>query len=156
MARNILDSFVIACTSAPFSGIINTPSYFKQCTLLIQQCSHDIRAQCFYENAIDLILDGYFDQSEWASWIHPDIKTLYEYDVSHNSNLCTTFRAYLLYERNITAAAQSLFIHRNTMIYRMQKISQIITCVFDDPYDREYAMISLRLIQHLHLNHTNP
>lgn len=52
---------------------------------------------------------------------------LLEYDAQHGSSLCETLRAYLNAEGNIAKSAQTLYIHRNTMVYRINKINEILS-----------------------------
>ena len=41
-------------------------------------------------------------------------------------DLCETLEAYLMHDCNANATAESLFIHRNTMRYRLDKIRHIL------------------------------
>ncbi len=54
------------------------------------------------------------------------IGMLIEYDNEHESELFHTLEVYLEEDGNIARSAQRLFIHRNTMTYRMNKINGII------------------------------
>ncbi len=51
--------------------------------------------------------------------------TLSQYDKINSTEYCDTLYQYILSATNISAAAKSLQIHRNTMTYRMEKIAQI-------------------------------
>ena len=64
-----------------------------------------------------------------------EIKTggeLIQSDVLQEGDLCKTLEAYLDHNCNAAAAAEHLFIHRNTMRYRMDKIKKILCCELDD------------------------
>lgn len=54
------------------------------------------------------------------------LKPLDEYDSENGSNLCQTLHTYLECGQNIAQTAKHLYIHRNTMIYRMEQIQDII------------------------------
>lgn len=49
-----------------------------------------------------------------------------EYDEQHESSLLNTLRVYLEEEGNISKSSQKLFIHRNTMVYRINKINGLL------------------------------
>lgn len=48
-----------------------------------------------------------------------------EYDKKHRSNLVNTIAAYFAHHGNISQTAESLFIHRNTLLYRLERISEL-------------------------------
>lgn len=54
------------------------------------------------------------------------IGKLQEADSRQGSVLCETLEAWLAHGGNANAAAKDLFIHRNTMRYRMEKIYDIL------------------------------
>lgn len=73
---------------------------------------------------------------------------LYAYDKEHKTDYCETLLAYLALERNAILAADSLFVHRNTMRNRLNKINEIIGTNLDDPDERMNLIISLTTLIH--------
>lgn len=59
------------------------------------------------------------------NYITSAISTLKEYDANKNTDLFETFKL-LLFEEDICKVADSLFIHRNTLLYRKEKIKKIL------------------------------
>lgn len=53
------------------------------------------------------------------------IGPLIEYDHRHNSALVQTIDAYFTHHGNISQTAESLFIHRNTLLYRLERIQEL-------------------------------
>ena len=51
---------------------------------------------------------------------------LIEYDVTNGSELLGTLECYLNHEMNLQDAAQAMYIHKNTLKYRLQKIQEIL------------------------------
>lgn len=62
--------------------------------------------------------------------------------LEHDSELSRTLYLYLKNERNMNAAAQELFIHRNTLRYRLEQIDQVINVDLDDSDMRMYLLFS--------------
>ncbi|MEY8339272.1 PucR family transcriptional regulator ligand-binding domain-containing protein [Lachnospiraceae bacterium 62-35] len=60
------------------------------------------------------------------------IGELASYDAENHTNLVETLETYLLENRNINIAAKKLYIHRNTMNYRINKIKQVLNTDFND------------------------
>jgi hypothetical protein len=54
------------------------------------------------------------------------LKKLYDIDLEGSYSLLDTLREYLVQNGNMLQAAKKLIIHRNTLIYRMERIKQII------------------------------
>lgn len=53
---------------------------------------------------------------------------LAEYDRINSSELVGTLESYISVNGNLSATAEKLFLHRNTLIYRMNKIEEITSC----------------------------
>ncbi len=53
------------------------------------------------------------------------IGPLAAYDARHNSSLAQTMDAYFEHHGNISKTAESLFIHRNTLLYRLERIQDL-------------------------------
>jgi PucR family transcriptional regulator, purine catabolism regulatory protein len=60
-----------------------------------------------------------------ASFHHSILGPLVEYDRRHNSALLDTLEVYFAARCNLREAAERLEIHRNTLLYRLRRISQI-------------------------------
>ncbi|TWT07873.1 PucR family transcriptional regulator [Planococcus sp. CPCC 101016] len=56
---------------------------------------------------------------------HPAIGKLEKYDQSHNSNLLKTLEVFIQQDSNMNDAAKKLFVHTNTLHYRIKRISEI-------------------------------
>lgn len=78
---------------------------------------------------------------------HPALNILREHDARHNSDLYHTLHQYILNERNLIKTAEKLCIHRNSLIYRIKKIDQLLELCLDDEKIREYLLISYRLLE---------
>ncbi|AJA47203.1 transcriptional regulator [Clostridium pasteurianum DSM 525 = ATCC 6013] len=57
---------------------------------------------------------------------------LIEYDNKNESNMLKTLETYISEGANLGKAAEKLFIHRNTMKYRMNRIEEILECDLKD------------------------
>lgn len=66
------------------------------------------------------------------AFIHPMLRRLQEYDQAHSTALLHTLCVYLLQEQNLHATARQLFIHRNTLVYRLQRIRTLLQLDLDD------------------------
>ncbi len=77
----------------------------------------------------------------------PNVVQLYQYDAAHGTNFLFTLKVYLECGMNAILTAENLFIHRNTLHYRIRKIQQIIHINLENPEERMYIMISYKMIE---------
>ncbi len=57
---------------------------------------------------------------------HPDIVRLYYYDLEHNNNLLDVLFAYLSCAQNLSMTSQMLYMHRNTVQNKLNKIERFL------------------------------
>lgn len=57
---------------------------------------------------------------------HPYAVRLYYYDLKNNSNLLDVLITYLSYAQNLSLTAQALYMHRNTVMNKLNKIENIL------------------------------
>lgn len=83
----------------------------------------------------------------------PELKGLYEetlgkiveHDERHASDLVPTLRTYYATHGNLSKTAEALFLHRNTVSYRLQRIEEITGLHLDDEEDRFRLQLALKL-----------
>ncbi len=59
-----------------------------------------------------------------------------EYDREHNGEYLETLESFLLNGGSIKAMSEEMFIHRNTILYRMANIKKLLNCSLEDPLER--------------------
>lgn len=65
------------------------------------------------------------------------LEELRDYDLKNNSNLVDTLRILLEYNSNIKDTADTLYIHKNTVFYRLNRIIKILG---HDPLEKPYKL----------------
>lgn len=60
-------------------------------------------------------------------------------------DLIHTLETYFEHNGNLSQAAEALYIHRNTLIYRMERISSITSLDLDNPEERLAMQLALRI-----------
>ncbi len=82
-------------------------------------------------------------------YIHPGIQKLFDYDMSRNTHLLKTLEVYIEKNLNAKEAAAELFLHRNTLNYRLKQIGEIsgLTTLDADTVFHIYA--SYKIIRYL-------
>jgi purine catabolism regulator len=75
------------------------------------------------------------------------IGPLAHYDKQHRSDLVQTITAYFDHHANISQTAEALFIHRNTLLYRLERIQELTEQDLDQADARLALHLALKLWQ---------
>ncbi len=65
------------------------------------------------------------DRDRLSDFCERTLGTLTEYDMRQNADLIKTLEAYFTCHGNLSQTAESLIVHRNTLLYRMNRINEI-------------------------------
>ncbi len=85
-------------------------------------------------------------KADLIKYCDENIFKLMEWDSKNNDeNLLTTLAVYLENMGKCNITSNKLYIHRNTLNYRLNKIKEILDCDIDDPSTRLRLEISLKI-----------
>lgn len=90
-----------------------------------------------------------FGSSNLVYLCTPALIALLRYDGKHGTDFCKVLHAYLKNDRNVSATAAELYIHRNTMMYKLKRMEEIMGDSLDDSMVRERLLFSFRVIEYL-------
>ena len=129
--------------SYEFSGIEKMPDYYAQaCDILEKAVFRKDNYVTMYEMAPKLITRLYCENPDTKSLIHPDLIRLENVDIKENTQYCETMFYFLLCGGNYTDASRVMALHRNTLIYRMNKIRDIVRSNIDNVENRKLLLYS--------------
>jgi hypothetical protein len=74
---------------------------------------------------------------------HPAVFALEKLDQENKTELVRTLRTYLECERSIKKAAEKLYVHRNTILYRIDQIRNMELFDLENDGERQYLLVSL-------------
>lgn len=75
------------------------------------------------------------------------IRTLASYDARHNKELVKTLEAYLDYGGSLAEAAKALYVHRNTLLHRIDRIENLCAVDLRDPIQRLNLHVAIKCYQ---------
>lgn len=100
--------------------------------------------------AKDIMLNLFSESVKKDDWlqslVHPDLYKLIEYDKKNQTLLASTLYSYIIFAGNSKATADALNIHRNTLKYRLDEISDIISIDITKAEECQKLLISFLLI----------
>ncbi|MBO1000390.1 PucR family transcriptional regulator [Bacillus sp. SD075] len=82
-----------------------------------------------------------------TNYINMDLETLQKKDQESQTKLLQTLEIYLLNNCRIKPTAEQLYIHTNTLKYRLNQITDLTSIDFDDFHSRMQLYIDLQLIK---------
>lgn len=88
----------------------------------------------------------FFPREQRHLLVHPALFRLRTLDAENGTAHLETLRAYLECERSLATTAAKLFIHRNTLMYRLERIRTAISLDLDDPDTRLQLLLSFHLL----------
>ena len=128
--------------SYPFAGIRNMSIQYKQARKALEKGVKD-----YYNCALEDMTALYRDPLLRRLAIHPALDRLREYDSLKSTDFYHILRVYLQCERDRVLTAKRLFVHKNTLVYRLKRIVEIFDLNLDNAYEREYLTVSFLVME---------
>ncbi len=121
---------LMAGVSAVFSDIQKINVHYKQC-ISVLNLARDMglsgRVFLFEHMTFYLLLSSPGVSADTlGQYIHPGLETLRAYDRENDTELLHTLSCYIRHMGDLNRTADILFIHRNTVKYRIQKIKDML------------------------------
>ncbi len=129
-------------------GFSRLPQLLTQARLALDHARRDKQpAIIFFSNiAIECLLGKSLPASSWPAFIHPLIWQLQIDNPAQFEKSAGTLKVYLENERHLTLAAQKLFVHKNTLLYRIRNLEASLGLEMDQPAERLRLLLSLNLL----------
>lgn len=129
--------------SWPFTDILEFKKYFSQAVVSIKQAQNfgetnkvlNYTDYSFYD-----LLFNYTGKTSLQNYCHPSLEILKEYDKSNNTELYITLKTFLNLNRNLKITAEALFLHRNSVTYRVNRIVEVTGLDLNDT-NTIYALV---------------
>jgi hypothetical protein len=144
------DSSCTGALSKPFRGFRNLPVYYRQTSEILNYSRALYPLKSLFaqeEMGLYSILRACTENHSAYELCSSRALTLLEYDQEHHTEFLETLYQYLLENCSMVKAADRLYIHRNTMSYRMEKIHRLINFDESDSSQRLYLLLSACLLR---------
>lgn len=143
------DTRVVSGVSGPARSLADWPSVHRE-ALQAMQLGQRLKFNQLVEfNSLGIyqLLSHIEHLAPVQSFTQQIIGPLAEYDRRHRGSLVQTIDAYFNYHANVSQTAESLFIHRNTLLYRLERIQELTGQDIDQSDMRLALHLALRLWQ---------
>lgn len=141
--------------SNPFSKVTSTKHYYDQAVKSIELATRlglEGDVQEYRNIALYDMINSNAENHKVGFYCHPALLQLIEYDAANGSQLHDTLKCLAKNGFNSGETAAELFLHRNTLAYRKQKISELTGLNLDD-FDTQFLLrLSFAIEKYMHKN----
>ena len=114
--------------------------------LRVAQCKQPTDGLCFFDDlGIYSILLNIPHRTVLEKYYHDCFDPVLEYDRINNASLLNTLETYLQENCSLAQASEKMFIHRNTLKYRIQKIEDLLGCNLKNFSDCSYYDVGFKI-----------
>ena len=130
--------------SNPFRRLGDLRGYYEQAAACLDNAGEGLY---FYRDIMLEQMLSYIPPEQAPFLVSPDIHRLEEAQRHYSFSLVDTLKAYLECGCNLIRTADRLFLHKNTLLYRLNHIKSIIRCDLNDADERLLLMLSFKLLE---------
>lgn len=154
--QNILKNFLDANSlsagvSNAYSSIFETRKHYLEALRALEMGLYTSRTKGYFlydDYVFAYIANVISKRNNLMDFIHPAVKFLYHYDQENNTQFLETLNQHLFFVNQPVAAAESLHIHRNTLLYRINRIKELTKIDLDNGDVRLKLQSSLKFLEY--------
>lgn len=117
-------------------------SYKRAKAAILMAMQFELPIVFFEDMGVYQILFSIEDKQILIEMYHRLLQPLIDYDQKHHGELEKTLFYYLIYGESQLTMAKNLYMHRNTINYRMNKIKELLNCQLDTFEEKVPYMLS--------------
>lgn len=149
--KNILDKTHCYCgISSPFSNFYTINDNYNQAFIALTHgyvSDKNLHIFHYSDFFIEHIIDLCLKSVNFSMLCHPDVIKLNEYDRINDTDYVTDLYTYLICGKSISKSAEKLHLHRNTFIYRLNKILDLLDTDMSNDAELLHLIISYLIIK---------
>ncbi len=143
------DEHLLGGISGPAEGLTAWPKAYAEALQAMElgerlNLDRNVKFSSMGVYRLLIVLEGIPDV---RLFMQQTVGALVVYDAEHRSSLMETLDAYFNYHGNISKTAETLFIHRNTLLYRLDRIQELTDHDLSQANMRLALQLALKLYQ---------
>lgn len=139
--------------SLPFNNIATLRDHFREAVDAFETgliLDPDIHIYTFEDYGIYVMFRSISETGDLTRYLHPALPKLSEYDAESGTNLELTLHTYLRNSCSTTDTARDLYLHRNSVIYRLRRIEELCDIDLGDTDTRFRLRLSFAISNVIH------
>lgn len=101
----------------------------------------------YHQLGIFKYFDAIIEEKRSSHYEHPAIALLEQYDKHNKTNLLASLEIFIQQDSNVHEAAKKMFIHTNTMSYRLKRIAEISQLNLKSTHEKMAVFLDLKIRQ---------
>ncbi len=150
LAKLVVRYNLTASASDAFEDLLDLNVYYRQAlrTTVLRGLVPDKEPISFYSDfrSLDLLCE-ICRIIDYESRLHPVIHSIKDYDVKNDTQLFDTLFCYLENNRSIAKTSARMYLHKNTVNYRINRVKSLFDLNFDNHNDLFHLHFSMKLLQ---------
>jgi DNA-binding PucR family transcriptional regulator len=141
---------LIAGVSRQMNGLEQLQDRYLQAQAVLEKGRLlERRHRCYrFDSLSSYLLFDRIEERELAKYCHEQIQQLWNYDQAHGSELCPTLQVYLEQAKSLAKTSEILYIHRNTVRYRINRCMELLGNRLEDGNEIFAYILSLRILEY--------
>ena len=132
--------------SEPYDELLQTKQRYQQCRSALSLAEFEEseeRIIFVHQYKVPIYILNYVTIHEEVDWKNTTIDDIKTHDLRNGTEYYQTIRAWLLCNRNYAKMAERLHVHKNTVNYRMQRLTELFDLDLTDTRTVTYLYVSL-------------
>jgi hypothetical protein len=139
IARHIAVSDYHCGISFSFKGLQHIPTFFKQAAYAIKLApDRGGKLHAFKDCPLEGLASEMKSHLRWQDWVPPSLFRLIESDATQGTEYYVTLYQLLVHKWHLGNTARALYIHRNTLLYRLEKMEHLLEVDMHDATSMAY------------------
>lgn len=135
--KRMTDKFVYVGVGTPVNDVVNLHVSFERAVYAIKNSKQSGRQPVYFDElGVFRLLYCVSDPMILREMGEDTLRPLIEHDKAHNSDLTDTLYYYLRSNCSIQSVAKDMFVHKNTIVYRINKIKELLDTGLEDDEER--------------------
>lgn len=152
--EQLLDNNEMKCgVSTCFPDFMQLKYYYVQSTFAVEYCNRhaDGNLQHYEDCHKEHIMQLLHNTTDLRCFCHPQILAMWNSQVESNHELIRCLYHFLINGRNLAMTSKAMYLHRNTLIYRINKISRMLEMNLNNLSSNELfcLLFSCTLVEYL-------
>lgn len=132
-------------------NISRTYNEAKEALRLLRKSKSSMKVSRYDDFMVHHFLEENISTHAMKKFFEDALGPIYEYDQKYHSELLSTMEAWLSHHMNVAETSRALFTHRNTILYRMDRIASILQTDLKNADDLLKYQLALKIYRLLDL-----
>jgi len=130
---------------AGLSGLRRSFAQAREALTLAQTLFDGDKVVSFGDLGLYHLLNHLQGCDQLLDFYNQTLAPLQNYDWEHGTQLVNTLEAFFAHHGNVSQTAEALYLHRNSLLYRLERIAEISSMDINDADDRFALQLALKL-----------